>query len=161
MKAISLWQPWASLWCSPAKVHETRHWRIAVPTARKLWLAVHAAKRFERDVDWDLARVLERTFGPRWAGELPTGAIVGAVQIAGCFRTEDIRRCYEANSALRPEHGSSAADDLACGNFTPGRFGWKRGQFRVLPEPVTWRGQQGLFEVPDELLAPIFEGAAA
>ena len=25
MRALSLWQPWASLWCSSRKVHETRH----------------------------------------------------------------------------------------------------------------------------------------
>jgi hypothetical protein len=40
MKAISLWQPWASLWCSPRKIHETRHW----PTNNRGWMLVHAAQ---------------------------------------------------------------------------------------------------------------------
>src|SRR6266851_1649200 len=47
MKGISLWQPWASLWCSRRKVHETRHWRCR----HRGWLLVHAAKRFEKDFD--------------------------------------------------------------------------------------------------------------
>lgn len=40
MKAISLWQPWASLWLTPRKIHETRprRWNHSG------WLAVHASK---------------------------------------------------------------------------------------------------------------------
>ena len=41
MKAISLWQPWGSLWLSPAKRHETRHWQ----TRHRGKLLVHAAKK--------------------------------------------------------------------------------------------------------------------
>jgi hypothetical protein len=43
MKAISLWQPWASLlFTTPrAKLHETRHW----PTSYRGLLYIHAAKR--------------------------------------------------------------------------------------------------------------------
>jgi hypothetical protein len=150
MKAISLWQPWASLWCSPRKVHETRHW----PLRHRGWLAVHAAKRMEHDML--LAPLCTEQFGRAWLDSLPRGALVGAVLIEGCYRTEEVVRCYGGWKPARPEY----RDDLACGNFAAGRFGWKRGAFRLLPEPVPWRGQQGLFDVPDEVLSRILEGAA-
>ena len=42
MKAISLWQPWASAVARRAKFNETRHWA----TSYRGTLAIHAAKRF-------------------------------------------------------------------------------------------------------------------
>ncbi|MHB8272006.1 ASCH domain-containing protein [Bradyrhizobium sp.] len=48
MKAISLWQPWASLIACGAKPFETRHW--APP--RELigqTIAIHAAKKVDKD----------------------------------------------------------------------------------------------------------------
>jgi activating signal cointegrator 1 len=47
MKAISLWQPWASLWFTDSKIHETRHWS----TRHRGPLYVHAAKRPIRESD--------------------------------------------------------------------------------------------------------------
>jgi ASCH domain len=48
MKAISLWQPWASLIACGAKPFETRHWApprelIGQP------IAIHAAKKVDKD----------------------------------------------------------------------------------------------------------------
>ena len=136
MKAISLWQPWASLWLSPRKIHETRHW----PTAHRGWMAVHAAKRFEKDHHPELAQILRAEFGASWFKDLPTGAIIGMVNIIDCIPTEVIRAA---------DH---SVDDMECGNFGPGRFGWQRREFKLLPEPIPFRGLQGVFNVPDELM---------
>lgn len=43
MKAISLWQPWATLVAIDAKRFETRSWK----TNYRGLLAIHAAKKFE------------------------------------------------------------------------------------------------------------------
>jgi hypothetical protein len=43
IKAISLWQPWASLMALGLKRHETRHW----PTAYRGPIAIHAAKTLD------------------------------------------------------------------------------------------------------------------
>jgi activating signal cointegrator 1 len=142
MRAISLWQPWASLWCSDRKVHETRHW----PTAHRGWLAVHAAKRFEKDFDGDpLQDILGDEFGPQWGLELPTGAIVGVVKVVACKPTVTLFKNAAAND-----------DDLACGDFSEGRFAWEREEFSVLPQPIPYRGQQGMFSVPNELFPTRF-----
>jgi hypothetical protein len=141
VKAISLWQPWASLWCSPRKIHETRHWGIQVPTDG-FWLAVHATKRFEKDHPPALAEILRGQFGADWFDTLPTGAIIGRVLVVSCtkVRTTDF--------------SDSSQDDLACGDFSFGRFLWRRREFEVLTQPVPWRGAQGMFSVPDHLFQP-------
>lgn len=142
MKAISLWQPWASLWLSPRKIHETRHW----VTPHRGWLAVHAAKKFIKDHPPELAAILRAEFGSDWFKALPTGAIIGMVKIVDCVTTEDIQA-----GIVHP----FTADDLACGNFDIGRFGWKRSDYRLFETPIPYRGQQGFFSVPDELLPVI------
>ena len=142
MKAISLWQPWASLWCTSRKVHETRHWCCS----HRGWLLVHAAKRFEIDfaLDVRLRLILDDEFGRYWARDLPTGALIGMVNVSDCQPTQML-------------FGDAAAsdDDRECGDFTPGRFAWKRDEFRLFDQPVPYRGRQGIFSVPDELIPEV------
>jgi activating signal cointegrator 1 len=142
MRAISLWQPWASLWLTAAKVHETRHW----PTLYRGWLVVHAAKRaIDGDTgDSGLEGICCRFFGPDWRATLPRGALLGTVDIVDCVRTEKILRKYRETDDL-------LCDDLVCGDFSEGRYGWRRGRFRVFDAPVPYRGQQGIFNLPDPL----------
>ena len=46
MKAISLWQPWASAIAVGAKRYETRGWPAVAGGQRFAgWLAIHASKR--------------------------------------------------------------------------------------------------------------------
>lgn len=143
MKAISLWQPWASLWLTDRKIHETRGRR----TSHRGMLLVHAAQRFERDVEDDLRAILEDEFGGHWSMDLPTGALIGVVELVDCRRAEDI---------IREEGGFAftRTDDWHCGNFAPGRYGWKRGRFHSFTRPIPFRGKQGIITVPDDLDLP-------
>ncbi len=130
MKAISLWQPWASLWLSDRKVHETRHWA----TRHRGWLVVHAAKKIDFDACRDLG------VDPQ---DLPTGAIIGAVDLISCIRMAE----------TAPEH----QDDMECGNWSDERYAWRRGAFIKLPTPIPCRGFQMIFNVPftEELVREI------
>ena len=136
MKAISLWQPWASLWCSRRKVHETRSWRCS----HRGWLLVHAGKRFEKELHDSLRLILDDEFGPDWTKELATGALIGMVNVVDCLPTHTL----VANAA--------ASDDRVCGDFAPGRFAWKRDEFRLFDQAIPYRGKQGIFDVPDDLI---------
>lgn len=133
MKALSLWQPWASLWLSPNKIHETRPRR----TAHRGWLLVHAAKRIELQPSPDLREILEDEWGGHWSMDLPTGALIGRVFITDCV-------------PLTPAVAVSD-EDLACGDFSPGRWGYRRNEYEVFAKPIPYRGQQMLFDVPDEV----------
>ena len=136
MKAISLWQPWASLWLSERKVHETRHW----PTSHRGPLLVHAAKRFEKNFELDdpLRIILDNEFGGHWAMDLPTGALIGTVELVACVPTGGLQL---------------AIDDYHCGDFTAGRYAWRRGAFHLFTRPIPYRGRQGIFDVRDDELA--------
>lgn len=136
MKAISLWQPWASLWLSDAKIHETRCW----PTKYRGPLLVHAAKRNPVLVDPGtcLDDILTDEFGGHWGMDLPTGAIIGVVDLVDCRPTETMA------------DGHQDSDDFWCGDFCPGRFAWKRERYTVFKHPVPYRGRQRIFNIPDE-----------
>lgn len=93
LRAVTLWQPWASLAALGLKQYETRSWR----TAYRGPLLIHAAKsspmreavELARMVDWRLLLGLPLDLPPRDAlHALPRGAVIGCVSLAGCLRVE-------------------------------------------------------------------------
>lgn len=141
MRAISLWQPWASLWVTNIKGPETRHWS----TSYRGQLLVHAAQKLCRDIDAELERIVVVQFGEDWAKALPRGAIVGMLELADCVPTE----LYPASAIER-----------ACGNYTPGRWAWVPQNIRQFCEPIPYKGHQGFFDVPIETVMPALAGGA-
>ena len=105
-------------------------------------LAIHAAQRFEKSHHTELRAILKAEFGECWYSDLPTGALLGIINLIECIPT---------NGLVLNDFD---ADDIACGNWTHGRFIWRRGphvtKFRV---SIPYRGRQGLFNVPDTALA--------
>ncbi|WP_445222228.1 ASCH domain-containing protein [Bradyrhizobium sp. Pa8] len=144
IKAISLWQPWASLWVSPNKLHETRHWS----TPYRGQLLVHAAKKIVFDLDEELADIVVSEFGGHWGMDLPTGAIVGVVDLTDVIPTEKLYMKGFMDDA-----------DMACGDFSAGRFGWRRGSYRRFREPIPYRGHQRIFNVQRSVVAAVIESA--
>jgi protein gp37 len=65
IKALSLWQPWASLMAARVKIHETRHWK----TDYRGPIAIHAAKT--RDFAGAPDELCAAMFGKFWTHELP------------------------------------------------------------------------------------------
>ena len=141
MKALTIWQPWASLWLSPAKVHETRGWWTNVRGE----IAVHAAKKFAHaELDEEIHPIIRKHLGENWLAEVPIGAIIGKLTLVDCKPITGREK-----TGARPAH----VDDMVCGNWLDGRFAWERAPgFRVFNKPIPYRGRQGWFEVPDELV---------
>jgi activating signal cointegrator 1 len=134
--AISLWQPWASLWLSTRKVHETRGWA----THYRGPLVVHAAQR-RPDIQTFGTLLYELCcieFGYKWTAELPRGALLGVVQLIDCRSTTERRPT---------DH-----EDFLCGDWGADRFAWQRGAFDRWAAPVPYRGRQRFFNVAKELL---------
>jgi len=163
VKAISLWQPWASLLVCGAKRVETRGW----PIKYRGPLAVHATKRW----DGELAALCETepflsallanvADSESWRpADLPRGAVVGRVYVADCFPAECVIR--DAIDDGPEVLGGDAAlvrklvigsTEHAFGDYTAGRFAWLTHSPLRLEEPVPWAGCLGLFDVPDELV---------
>lgn len=139
MRAISLWQPWASLFVGEVgkpgpKRYETRHW----PTDYRGWLVIHAAQK----------RVTLAELGPELVAlscaagfdRVPYGALLGAVYLDHCQHVDHI---------LRRHLEETDPHSLTCGNWGNGRFAWRRSEAVPLLEPITYRGQQGFWDVPE------------
>lgn len=134
MKALSLWQPWATAIALGHKRIETRHWS----TSYRGPLAIHAAKQWDRD-QREFASI-ERALG-RLPGRIPLGAIVATCELVDVRGTDELIHTQ-----------SVGAIERIYGNYTTGRFGWMLENIRVFHEPIPFKGAQGLFVVPDELL---------
>lgn len=140
MKAISLWQPWASLMANGSKLIETRSW----PTEHRGLIAIHAAKHVERSV------LLDPVFEQRLCdATLPTGCIVAVVDIYDCRGVEWICHGHEGFSELERDFG----------DYTPGRgrYGFLTRNLRKLKNPVVCRGFQKIWNLPIEIECRVIE----
>ncbi len=138
-KALSLWQPWASLVVIGAKSIETRSWR----TKYRGPLIIHAAKRWLPD-QWAWLQghwiVRERLFDAGYwvsyqngdPGGLPFGAAVALVELVDCLPTE---RCTVGDL------------ERECGDFSAGRWAWFFAKLKRLREPIPVKGQMRLFNL--------------
>ena len=162
LPCLSLWEPWASLIVAGVKHHETRHW----PTKVRGRVAIHAAKRCERDVGVHLDDLCSRTLGPDWPTTRPAGCVVAVAELTACRRAEDVWDEWEQASIRggpRPEQRS----DHVAGNFGPGRFAFRLVDVRPLREPLPLLGRQGFFrwttpaDLEARLLPPVDQAAAA
>ena len=146
MKAITLYQPWASLVASGAKTVETRSWS----TPYRGPLAIHAAvapMRSARDVHG-----LAGCFCPGEGG-IPE-ALVSAFEIAetcpvhGALVSE-VQGCIVATCVLDDVVTAETLRGDPYGDFSPGRFAWLLRAVQALSMPVPVRGRQGLWEWDD------------
>lgn len=148
IQAISMWQPWASLWLTDSKIHETRGRSLA----HRGWLLVHATKHFVRDFPKGepIRVILESEFGGHWAMDLPTGALIDAVQVVGCHRSEDLMKRWCDGGGVKIAHW----DDYQCGDYAPGRFGIERAPIvKKFAKPIPYRGvQRWPFPVPADVV---------
>jgi hypothetical protein len=140
MKAITVSQPWAWLLAAGIKTHETRSWA----TNQCGMFVIHASKRtkFSDEAFDDLFYELPELFtehGVTEPDDLAYGSAVGTATLVACHRTE--RRITGV---------SLQETDL--GDWTPGRFAWEFTGAYLLPEPIPYRGQQGIWEFPETVL---------
>ena len=157
MKALSLWQPWASAIAVKAKRIETRGWS----TDYRGPLAIHAARTTTGLLNLAFAPTLSQTRAQRidlWASvfgmpphksmidvlqDLPRGVIVATCSLVDVVPTAalvagiDLTR-YTPFGAIR---------ERELGDFAPGRYAWLLENIVALAEPVPCRGRQGLFDV--------------
>lgn len=137
IKAISLWQPWASLVIVGAKRIETRSWRTDYTGP----FAIHAAKRYQEDErELTTCEPFCDALCPFFGCEpedlpavLPLGAVLGTVTLTGCRPT----------SSLLP---SLSAWERAFGDYSLGRYGWLMEDVQAFKEPIPARGMQQLWE---------------
>jgi hypothetical protein len=178
MKAISLWQPWASLIACGAKPYETRNW--APP--RDLigaTIAIHAAKKIDQqaaqmatdlmygqmDNHGGLAEKLEASWGGDHACDelmgtfantiMPIGCIVCTARLDAAFQLGDRAEgtAVEARKVVRRLTSRQMPDCFTVrlddfGDYSPGRWAWLFRDVKPLIPPPPAIGRQGFFDLP-------------
>lgn len=159
MKAISLWQPWASAIALELKHFETRSWRPPVGLIGQP-LAIHAAKtkdesgivRFvQKETGYDAAAQLAQRNWPHSRASRyirvarqkfytqPFGAVVCIVKIVRVWTTDAAAERI-------------TAAEISWGDYTAGRYAWELQMIYKCSEPIPFIGRQGIFDftIPDD-----------
>lgn len=150
MKAISLWQPWASALFTRLKLDETRSW-ILPAWAVGVPVAIQAAKKFTfnersafeiRVIPGSPEHTAFQTIGINTPDDLPLGCIVGEVIFAPAWMI-GARSVQDRTYAQRE-----------WGDYSAGRFAWPVMAATWFKEPVPCVGRQGFFNWNPSPTAP-------
>ncbi|MFZ5688643.1 MAG: ASCH domain-containing protein [Bacillota bacterium] len=142
MKAITLWQPWASLVAIGSKKIETRSWA----TKYRGPLAIHAAAKTPGDsiiacFHEPFATVLKNAGFVRGKNiSLPCGVVIATCRLVDCV-------------TITPEFVATLSEqERAFGDYTQGRYAWILDNVRRLERPVPANGRQRLWELDERIL---------
>lgn len=129
MKAISLWQPWATLIAIGAKRYETRSWS----TNYRGPIAIHASARLIDTSEWN--PVIWKVLYPPNSEPVkrPYSCIVCVVDLVDVLYTEEA-----------PKSSFWHEQEVYFGDYTPGRFAWRLANVRLV-DNVRAVGRQGLW----------------
>jgi activating signal cointegrator 1 len=143
MKALTLYQPWATLVAIEAKRIETRSWS----TGYRGPLMIHASKNkkyvnmrgadYICDTEPFYSVLMNQALTFHWQkmwGSLPMGAFVATCELVGCVE-------------MRGDNWNHLSQqEKAFGNYCDGRYMWFLENIKILAEPIPARGALGLFE---------------
>jgi activating signal cointegrator 1 len=178
MKAISLWQPWASLIACGAKPYETRHWAPPLEFTGTT-IAIHAAKKIDKsaaematelmygqfDNHGGLAERLEASWGGDEAADdlmekfgetiMPAGCVVCTVRLEAAFQVGEPDENASVPAArivrrlaMRPMLEYVNVPYDKFGDYSPGRWAWLLRDVKPLKPPSPVVGHQGFFNLP-------------
>lgn len=141
MKAITLWQPWASLMAEGHKKIETRNWSTNVRGA----VAIHAAKKSIKET---LKLMLPTVIGairnllfPYPLERLPVGYMLAVGNLVDCKLINE-----EFLETLSEQ-------EIMIGDYTLGRYAWIFEDIDPFSTPIPALGAQGFWnwKSPSEL----------
>lgn len=129
MRALSLYQPWASLIAAREKQFETRSWS----TKYRGQIAIHASAKKcpEEYLHRDPFESVLRKHSFHSADLLPTGCVVAVGYLVQCISTCAVRGLSQ--------------NEMAFGNYGPGRYAWKIERVTAFDIPIVAKGKLGLW----------------
>jgi hypothetical protein len=135
MKALSIIQPYATLILAGAKEYETRSWN----TSHRGLLAIHASKTVPLEIQFvcleEPYQSALRAAGFDSGVALPRGEVLGTVELIAVIPMEGL------------DMSQLSENELAFGDFSPGRYAWKLANPRLLKAPYRCSGRPGIFEI--------------
>lgn len=166
MRALTLWQPWASLVATGHKRFETRSWG----THYRGTLLIHAAARkppstmYKTDKAGNIVGPPE--LGPKFVEaaiqslgvsdfeRLPLGALVAMGELVGIARVEEHPGTQPLHIIAPAYLGTrnamaGAAHELLFGDWNVGRHIWQIEGIVRFANPIPCRGARGLWALPE------------
>jgi len=138
VKALTVWQPWASF-IGHSKTFETRGWS----TNYRGLIAIHAAKRWDNRLKHTSISLLSRY--PELNSLIDIEQPVLGAIISICYLEDVIpSEAYKA-TAHQFYTPRQQEIELAVGDWSEGRFGWKMRLIEQLDTPIQVIGKQGLW----------------
>ena len=158
MKAITLYQPWASLIAIGAKSFETRSWSPPKSLIGQR-IAIHAAARTPRlqeiaDLMDDPFTLLANTGAFEllkiwWERDdgLPLGAVVCTAILAAAYQCGDevIPGHVEIVKAISRVDDPVSIPIDPFGDYSPGHWAWLLEEVKPFPNPIRASGHQGFW----------------
>ncbi len=172
MKALSLWQPWASLIAIGAKPFETRDWPPQMDAVGST-IAIHAGKNlvegrelaellFKGRYGFPILHALRESIvgvpdellADFPGGRLPVACVVCTARLDAAFELGSSAHGGALVSSKRasrpiPPCFTVRTDDF--GNYAPGRWAWLLRDVEPRRPARLIVGRQKLFEIPDDL----------
>ncbi len=161
MKALTIWQPWASLIAAGEKIYETRSW----PTKYRGPIAIHAAMKDPAKLPIWTPELEKYTADNEKIGPaifLPTGCVVAIGELVNVWHIVyhpglDVDRAKHidvgAESMSTDKHAPDFGDyfvptekEMALGDWTPGRYAWEIRNVKILEIAPEVKGHQGLWD---------------
>jgi len=179
MKALTLFQPWATLVSLGEKKIETRSWQ----TNYRGPLAIHAGKNPRYIQGYENMTALEPFRGvlsargynyfhtPPWpnpAGvwghyppaqqwdSFPMGEIVATCELIECVSVDLLAQyskfrihepiALDTGYGYKRHEWDLTIQELAFGDYTPGRYAWLLDNIQILSKPIPAKGTLGLWE---------------
>lgn len=164
MKALTIWQPWASLLACGAKKYETRGRAISYRGP----IAIHAALTPFKRIIKMMFPLHEWRYAPDYTAKrkfvdlvskfidvesLCYGAIIATAELVGChkihhspnFHRESGFDVYIHSLGDSEKYEYVFANELLFGDWTAGRYALEFANMTMLPEPIPVKGRQGLW----------------
>lgn len=153
MKAISLWQPWASAIALGLKGFETRGWA----TDYRGPLLIHAASskkgrlffsNFILRQHW-FFQAMQEAYGDKAARAINVAELFDRLPFGQIVCRAELRVCTPTNDSTQWQHHR----EWHLGDFSEGRFAWQLVNVQLPTRPHFVNGRQRFFNVtvPDDL----------
>jgi hypothetical protein len=167
MRCLSLHQPWASLMVTGLKRVETRGPHLA--GLKPGPLLIHAAKKFDREQMLLCARepfasalgLIGDSRPPGDTTPMPFGEVIGCVNVLAVVNTDRVHVKDDVDRLLAFDHRLNTVLlgrwEKAFGDYTENRIAvvTEFGAIDFAARSFPFHGRQGVFDVPDEMVAPL------
>jgi hypothetical protein len=150
VRAITLWQPWASLIVCGTKKIETRSWSTKIRGT----VAIHAAKKVPLEAIQLLATkafqeglkiLLPINMKYIIMEFLPRGKVIGTVDIIDCVEIVGKLKNGYPLVVFKSEVKSIVGPEVLFGDFTRGRYAWILENPVMFEKPIPAMGSQGFW----------------